>query len=403
MQSEKKQRHIVMAWELGGGFGHISRIAALAKGFLARGHRVSLCLSDLSRAYDVVGHLPVGLYQTPLWLSRLQTNREPSCFSDILLRRGYGSVKGLLALTRAWKGLFNSLSADLLVFDYAPTAFLATRDWPQPKIVLSSGFGESAPGAPDRCLRPWLPKGQEWTKASEKHVVGVVNRLLKKCGVTPIRYVADLFQADHFFLFTLPELDNPKNWQSAPATFLPPPSGRGCMEPAGWPPGTGKRVYAYLKPSSRHCLAAMQSITNLPCTGVIVCDGLAKQQAMRFARPGLNIYLESRDVSMVQKTADVVVCHAGKNTILKTLLAGKPLLLIPEQLEQFLNALQVEKQHAGICVRRDADQNKIQQDLARLMTEPGFSAASRSIAEKNVGINQLDPVATIVDHCEGLL
>lgn len=403
MYNERKQSHILMAWELGGGFGHISRMTALAKGFLARGHRVSLCLSDLSLSYDFVGHLPVGLYQTPVWLPRLQTNREPACFSDILLRRGYGSVKGLLALTRAWQGLFNSLSADLLVFDYAPTALLATRDWPQPKIVISSGFGVSVPGAPDGCLRPWLPKGQEWTQAREKQVVDVVNRLLKQWAVTPIRYVADLFQADHFFLFTLPELDSPKNWRSAQATFLRPPSEPGCMEPAVWPDRAGKRVFAYLKTSSRHCPAAMQSIANLPCTGVIVCGGLAKQQAMRFARPGLNIYCEPRDVTMVQKTADVVVCHAGKNTISETLLAGKPLLLIPEQLEQYLNALQVEKQQAGICVRRDSDQNKIQQDLERLMTEPEFSDASRRIAEKNVGLNQLDPVATIVDHCEGLL
>jgi hypothetical protein len=53
--------------------------------------------------------------------------------------------------------------------------------------------------------------------------------------------------------------------------------------------------------------------------------------------------------------------------------------------------------------QRDADQIKIQQDLVRLMTEPEFSAGSRRIAEKNAGLNQLDPVATIVDHCEGLL
>jgi hypothetical protein len=401
MQSERKRRHILMAWELGGGFGHISRIAALAKGFLAEGHRVSLCLSDLSRAYDFVGHLPVGLYQTPLWLPRLQTNREPVCFSEILLRKGYGRVGGLLALTRAWQGLFNSLSADLLAFDYAPTAFLATRDWPLPKIVISSGFGESAPGTPDRCLRPWIPNAQEWTQDGEKQVVGVVNQLLKQRGATPVRYVADLFQTDHSFLFMLPELDLQENRRRA--TFLRPPSDPGCMEPALWPAGAGKRVYAYLKPTSRQCLAVMQSIANLPCTGVIVCSGLAKQQAMRFARPGLNIYLEPRDITMVQGTADVVVCHAGKNTISEALLAGKPLLLIPEQLEQFHNALQIEQRQAGICVRSGADQIKIQQDLERLMTEPGFAAASRGIAENNADLNQLDPVATIIDHCERLL
>ncbi|NCC30650.1 MAG: hypothetical protein EOM24_01355, partial [Chloroflexia bacterium] len=235
----------MIAWELGGGFGHISRIAALARGFLAAGHRVSLCLSDLSRVYDFVGQLPVGLYQAPIWLSQLQTRREPVCFSDILLRRGYGSIKGLLTLTRAWQAIFNNLSPDLLVLDYAPTAFLATRDWSVPKIMITSGFGESMPGTPDHCLRPWLPKGEELTRSCEKQVVGVVNEVLKQCDAMPVQYISDLFQADHFFLFTLPELDNGKSRQSA--TFLRPPSEPGCMEPAVWPAGTGKRVYAYLK------------------------------------------------------------------------------------------------------------------------------------------------------------
>lgn len=401
MQRGNNQRHIVIAWELGGGFGHISRIAALARGFLEAGHRVSLCLSDLSRVYDFVGKLSVGLYQAPVWLLQPRARREPVCFSDILLRRGYDSVKGLLTLTRVWQGLFNKLSADLLVLDYAPTAFLATRNWPLPKILITSGFGESMPGTPDPCLRPWLPKGEELARTCEKQVVSVINQVLKHCEAPPVQYVADLFQADHFFLFTLPDFDNGKTWQSA--TFLRPPSEPGCMEPAVWPVGTDKRVFAYLKSSSRKCLAAMQSIANLSCLGVIVCSGLTKQQAMRFARSGLNIYLGARDITMVQKTADVVVCHAGKSTISNTLLAGKPLLLIPEQLEQYHSALQVEKLQAGICIRSDDAQNKIQQNLGRLMTEPRFTAASRHLAAKNLVLNQRDPVATIVDYCETLL
>jgi len=373
----------------------------LAKGLLDNGCRVSLCLQDLSHAYEHVGNLPVHIYQSPVWLPRLRTDRQPVCFSDILMHRGYGSASGLYGLCRAWQSLYASLQPDLLMLDYAPTALLAARGSDIPKVMISSGFGERAPGLPDMCVRPWLKNGEALTRESERRVVGVVNRVLNKQGKPEIQVVSDLYRVDHCFLFIVPEVD--MEIQRPTAVYLCPPKVPGNMRPALWPEGQGRRVFAYLKPSSEICLDVIQGIAELECVGLVVCSGLAKKTVTKYQRPGLTIYTDHRDVTGVMEDGDVVVCHAGRNTISEALLAGKPLLMIPEQLEQFHNSRCVSKCGAGLYIEKNMNRQAIKEALTQLLLASEFSAAAKSIALKNEVMLQADPVAQVVECCKGLL
>jgi UDP:flavonoid glycosyltransferase YjiC (YdhE family) len=89
--------------------------------------------------------------------------------------------------------------------------------------------------------------------------------------------------------------------------------------------------------------------------------------------------------------------------VTQALLAGKPILLIPEQLEQLHTALRVEKAGAGIVVRRDTGQDRITESLSGLAGQPRFLRASRALSEKYGTFGQTDPAAAVVAHCEGLL
>ncbi len=401
MKSRKEERsHIFIGWELGGGLGHLTRIAAIARLFFQRGYKVTLCLADLSQVYNFVSHLPVALYQAPVWRPGMQTERGPVCFSDIFQNRGYRSAKGLHSLTSAWLSLVENLQPDLLLLDYSPTALLATRGLNIPKVLISSGFGELCPGQPDICLRPWYPSSQEITEASERLVVGIVNRILKNRGVRPIRYVSDLYEADHIFLLTIPELDIVENRSNA--TYLSPPEEEGNLPKTIWPEGEGPKIFAYVKQSSRFCLPTIESIAKSNSIGLIFCPGLPKETAKRFQRSGLEISSQPYNLAEVLAKADVIACHAGKTTVTHALLEGKPLLLIPEQLEQLHTALRVEKTGAGILVRGKFSQAQIESALTQLVTKTNFRDASLALAKKNAALTEIDSVTTIVNHCEQL-
>lgn len=396
-----RQPHVLIAWELGGGLGHITRIAALARGLVAGGYRVSLCLQDLSRVFEFVAHLPLALFQAPIWQPRLRTAQQPVCFSDILLHRGYGSVAGLSSLVLSWRSLFESLRPDLLMFDYAPTALLAARSRQLPRILLSSGFGELTPGQADVCLRPWQAGGEDLVRASEQRVVAVVNRMLANSGGPPLHRLSDIYQADRLFLFTLPQIDFLPRPGSA--TYLAPPEECGRMPVAVWPAGEGAKVFAYLKPSSSQCLATIRALARLSCVGLVVCPGIPSRDVQLLQRPGLCIETRPRDVTRAIEAADAVVCHGGKTTISEALLAGKPLLLLPEQLEQYHNALRVTQLGAGLLVRRSDCQVRIQQALSQILFQPGYREASRAVAASNAELQGVDPVQAIADCCDILL
>lgn len=388
-------RHVFIAWELGGGLGHITRITSLARGFLQQGCTVSLALKDLSKSFSFVSSLPVRVFQAPVWTRRLRDAGDPVCFSDILIQRGYGTFDGLWSYVASWQALLKITRPDLILFDYAPTAMLAARGDQVPNLTLGHGFSEIPPGEPDLCLRPWLRGAVERTRAREALLVKVVNRVMEQMRKPPIERLSDIYtQADRCFPIIVPEADL---FQNRPdATYLPPMKEAGGMAPAEWPAGEGPKVFAYLKPSSPQCLPTLESLAQLPCTGLVVCGGLDQSEIDRLQRPGLSIYPTARDITRALPEADLVICHAGKNTLSDSLFAGIPLLMLPEQLEQHLGAQKVEQAGAGLVLGSASSGVDNKDALQRLLTESRFREAAQAIAARNAPLLELDPVETVV-------
>lgn len=131
----------LLAWELGGGMGHVMRLAPIAHALHAQGHALHLVLRDLSGADAALGDLAssprVTLWQAPMWLPQLRGLPAPAVYAELLFRAGYLDATRLLSLVRAWQALLDAIAPDLLLADHAPTALLAARDhglpalWPE--------------------------------------------------------------------------------------------------------------------------------------------------------------------------------------------------------------------------------------------------------------------------------
>ena len=108
---------IFVAWELGGGMGHVQRLLPVARELRARGHDLVLAVRDLSRAGPVLGREGFRLLQAPL--PRIEAGRGLAAnFAQILLRCGYGQPEALTGLVRAWRELLTLTAPDLVLLDY---------------------------------------------------------------------------------------------------------------------------------------------------------------------------------------------------------------------------------------------------------------------------------------------
>ena len=95
-----------------------------------------------------------------------------------------------------------------------------------------------------------------------------------------------------------------------------------------------------------------------------------------------------------------VITHGGHGTVLKTLTAGVPLVLVPLGRDQPDNAARVVYAGAGIRLRKNATVSALRAAIGRVTEDPRYHAAARHMAARlaaerddNRAVDQLEQVA----------
>ena len=108
-------------------------------------------------------------------------------------------------------------------------------------------------------------------------------------------------------------------------------------------------------------------------------------------------------LSQVLPQADLVVCHGGHQTSALALLAGKPLLFLPTQLEQFLIMRRVVRQGAGLGVMPEVAAPDFGAALAELSANPAYRAQAQAFARRYAAHDRGTALAAIIARCESAI
>jgi UDP:flavonoid glycosyltransferase YjiC (YdhE family) len=392
---------VLFTWELGGGYGHLAHILPLANALRARGHECTLALRDLSRVGNVAGTGNFRLLQAPVWLPTAVGMPPPASYAEILLRFGYLDPRWLRALAAAWRSLYALASPDLLVFNHSPTAMLAASGLGIPTATLETGFSGPPRTKPLPAMRWWAPDSIARLRDSEQRVLRTVNSIRAECGGEPCAGVADLLAADEQFLCTFRELDHYPQREPGARYVGPVFTLETGIEPP-WPTGGGPRVFAYVNAGFRDLEPLLKALAGLRGAALVHAPGIAPVVVARHRGPHLEIVAEPVHVGAVRATCDAAVCH-GPGTAAAILLAGKPLLLLPTQLEQYMAARRIADLGAGIAIGPEVASADYAGSLRRLLTEPAIRQAAEGVAAAHAGFDQPVQVGSMADRCEALL
>jgi hypothetical protein len=228
---------ILLAWELGTGFGHLGPFLSFASHLLERGHELHVAAREIVGASKALDSLPVTLHQAPLCLNTYGGLQEPPLnYAEILMRYGYLEPAMLRAMIIAWQSLLRVTRTDLLIADHAPTALLAARLSGVPTAVIGSPFAVPPEVQPTPNMRQWKQVSAARLADSDARVLATVNAALP-AGAQPVTAIHQFFSGAAQFFLGVPETD-PYGPRAA-ATYLG-LSGRstGTAVPA-WPCGTG--------------------------------------------------------------------------------------------------------------------------------------------------------------------
>ena len=388
---------IEFAWELGAGTGHVTTLLPIASSMKARGHDVRFFLRDLSAGADLEGAAEIPREGAPIW-SGPPTCEAPLNLGEILLNFGYHDPLQHKALVDAWRERLKGSHA--VVANVAPAAHLAALTLGIPSFEISQGFHVPPPAMPSPPLRHWEPAPRARLEAADRRALHAINTVLSSHGVRPLATIGDLF-AGRAMLLTYPELDiYPERGPSDYYGITD--SGEGKAAP-DWPAGDGPRVFAYLYSYFKGLDPLLAAIVALKARTLVFCRGIDPKLREKYDRGSIRFSAVAMSVSKVLPQAHAVVCHGSHQMTAQALLAAKPVLLLPTQLEQFLIMRRVVRFGAGLGIAPEAPNADYASALGALTEKAGYAAKAREFAERYARHERGAALATMIARIEAAL
>jgi hypothetical protein len=224
--------------------------------------------------------------------------------------------------------------------------------------------------------------------------------VIERRGAAPLGTIGALF-AGRALLLTYPELDiyperGPSDYYGITDT------GEGSALP-DWPEAPGARVFAYVYHYYPRLEPLFAALERLGFPAIVFCRGLPPELRSRYAGGPLAFPTEPASVSRLLPGADFVISHGSHQMTAQALLAGKPLLMLPTQLEQFLIMRRVVRYGAGLGVAQDAPEPDFPAALAELAGDRGYGAKAREFAQRYAGHSRRAALETMIARCESAL
>jgi tetratricopeptide (TPR) repeat protein len=370
---------VLFTWELGAGFGHLLPYHALAKTFHDTGTTVVFAVGDVERAKNVFSGSNVIVAPAPVNKSFNNiSSPESLSFAQILQHYGYLDVPRLSQTIAEWRTLYDRFKPDVVVVDHAPTSLLALRGLPTSRVLAGTGFACPPDIYPIPVLRKWMNPPFAEVCAIEDRVLTSINAALAESKTEPLQNLGQLFsEVDDTMLISFPELEhyperrNGKYWGRLPLSIGETPQ---------WPAGEGKKVFLYLK-NVGPIEELLAYLKQKRCPSLVYVDGVPDSRLQPYNSDTLRVLDKMVNLDQVVKDADIGILNGGHGVVMHFLLAGKPLLLIPFMLENFLVCNQIHARKMGIIINPDsAEEFKVKLDA--LLSTDDYAAEARKFAAK---------------------
>lgn len=372
---------ILFAWQLGSHYGHLTADLPIAEALRESGHHVLFAVRDPRVAAEVLTPAGFEFLPVPLPQSLPGAVEAPISYSDILVAAGFGDALTAIGLTRSWMSLIALTRADVLVADHAPMALVAARAHGIPSVPIGSGFTVPPSISPAPSIRTWEDISLEKRRAADQRALAGINGALESVGRAPLDALPELFGGGPALLTTFPELDHygPRN----DCIYLGPVAAQLRSTPQSWRPGSEPRIFAYLRPSVPRVDTVLSALE--VCGAQVLCalPGANAELIQHFAGTRITMSGGPLPAAVLLERADLTVSYGGQGLITSSLLAGVPLLVVPQTVEQYGSAQLVERLGAGICLGFDRDEPRAAAALRQLLTDPRYRNAAREFATRH--------------------
>ena len=384
----------------GSTLAHAARCLALAAALPRTRYEAILALPERYRQW-VPPHVA--------WVN-LQT-QDPAVFAQRLTEaRPLFSTQTLKDYFEIDMALLGETRPDVVVGDLRLSLAVSAREAKVPYLTISNAYWSS--DLPLRVERPaltalrWMPRPM--AEAAFRVLLpgalkGHVRPLAKLAASRGMEMKLDVrrvvTEADVVLYADIPGLfpgvvETPRQRFLGPVLWAPP-----TQLPAWWEDVPEERPIAYLTLGSSGDARLLERLCAwleaLEFTVMVATAGRAdlKPGPARFVAD----YLPGAQACA---RADVVICNGGSPTATQALMAGKPVLGVCGNMDQFMNMRAIRARGAGLVIRADRPRrSRFERGVDRLLM-PRFGRAAEALRREGQAAN---PAAVLADAIDGLM
>jgi UDP:flavonoid glycosyltransferase YjiC (YdhE family) len=383
---------VLLAWELGGNYGHLVALRALACELKRHGHDCVFAVRMLGPAQEFLDPQLGPLVQAPVRLAasghRVRTQLS---YASLLHNIGFGDPVELAGRIQAWRTLFGALKTDYVFADHSPVALVAARTLGIPAARIGNGFTLPPVLAPFPSFRLRANVPQSVLLRNEVTVLKELNHALALLKLRPLPLLQDIFHGTTPALLTYAPLDHYE--VERPEAHLGLPDYSYGARPK-WPDGKGPKIFAYLRPSPALPLV-LKALQQSKARVLLRLPGSLPEEWREFARPGMAVAAGPVNFRLAAEGSDAFVNYGAHSTVAEFLLAGKPGILVPDLHERALTARRVTGLGAALSIRPTAVR-QVKLAIDAVLEDPAPRRAARAFAARHGARNRTEILPALV-------
>lgn len=389
---------VLLAWELGDGLGHVSRLIPIAERLRAAGYECIFAVRTIENAQKALAKAGFKMIQAP-YINPHSEYRGPKsmgAFGDVLEAVGYRNKSRLSAAIATWSDVFDLIGPSLLIADYAPTALLAARGR---LTAVSIGDWFTSPPFNQDEFPLFRSTGRRYPEVES---LSIIQEIQQERGASALKRLPDILDCERAFIVTLPEMDCYADLRDdiAVGPLQPLPSPVFDEEPV-------QDYFAYLSLGYRYTGKFLGMLSKLrvrdqnqgdrPVRGEIYLRDATAAQVERCRAEGLTILETPQDMSAMARKSAVLIHHGGIGTMETGLGLGRPQFIVPRHLEQNVNAQMAGKMKLAVGMRMNGEYSA--DHVAGAFTHARYSEELRANAARKAKeleargpFNSLEPI-----------
>jgi len=132
----------------------------------------------------------------------------------------------------------------------------------------------------------------------------------------------------------------------------------------------------------------LQALSKLTAEVIVAAPAIRHSQVEALASNRFRLHAHPLALNdNLLQSADLAVSYAGAGTVNACLLAGVPMLLVPQNVEQYLMSRCVEIIGAGITAKQARSETQFSELLEQTLQTPAYRQQAKEFAHRHVGFN----------------